>query len=209
MGLLLLPVVVSFTQSLEDPGVYNDAISDTDVYTRVCDELLSGDSRREETGNLPGGVDIAVQGELPQATGIPGGQREELRRTFIEGDTRAFLKAVADPLVQPLIMDDRRYGRSGTIGTSKPGPGPPRYDGSGQWPGEDCRPGPGDTGLPAAGSAPLPPAAGVAGLDGRGASGGRRRCLGGVGCDQLRFHPQHNRTDISTGLLATGVIVEL
>ena len=36
---------------------------------------------------------------------IIGGRREELRETFVEGDTRGFLKAVADPAVEPLIDD--------------------------------------------------------------------------------------------------------
>ena len=39
---------------------------------------------------------------------IIGNEREELRRTFIEGDTRGFLKAVADPLVKPVIEGRRR-----------------------------------------------------------------------------------------------------
>ncbi len=235
VGLLLLLVVVNFTQRLEDPGVYNDAISDTGAYTRVYDEVLADESLREDIGNLLGGVDIAVQAEVldvlrevlpssylqdetednvgrvtaylsrerddlavhvnfkrplervepavlgkvheiidgleiaepdesgcslltlqrlasasaepysqfsegelpksapslqilsrecreqefdrwfdlllddpamdPQAARVLDGQREELRRTFIEGDTRVFLKAVADPLVKPLVAD--------------------------------------------------------------------------------------------------------
>ena len=235
VGLLLLLVVVNFTQRLEESGVYNAAIRDTGAYARVYDEVLADEALREDIGNLLGGVDIAVQdevldvlrevlppsylqdetednvgritaylsrerddlavhvnfkrplvrvepavlgkvheiidgleiaepdesgcslltlqrlasasaepysqfseGELPQSApslqilsrecreqefdswfdlvlGDPGmdpqaarildGQREELRRTFIEGDTRAFLKAVADPLVKPLIDD--------------------------------------------------------------------------------------------------------
>ena len=40
-----------------------------------------------------------------QAALIIGGRREELRETFIEGDTRGFLKAMADPAVEPLIDD--------------------------------------------------------------------------------------------------------
>ena len=34
---------------------------------------------------------------------ILGDEREELRRTFVEGDTRGFLKVVAEPLVEPLV----------------------------------------------------------------------------------------------------------
>ena len=40
-----------------------------------------------------------------QASGILGNEVEELRRTFVEGDTREFLKAVADPLVEPVVDD--------------------------------------------------------------------------------------------------------
>ena len=40
-----------------------------------------------------------------QASGILGNEVEELRRTFVEGDTRGFLKAVADPLVEPVIEE--------------------------------------------------------------------------------------------------------
>lgn len=40
-----------------------------------------------------------------QAALILEGERANLRRHFIEGDTRTFLKAVADPLVKPLIDD--------------------------------------------------------------------------------------------------------
>ena len=235
VGLVLLLVVVNFTRRLEDPGVYNAAISDTGAYTRVYEEVLVDDALWEQTGNLLGDVDIAVQdeavdvlrevmppdflqdetednigrvtgylsgerddfeihvtlkksleriepavlgkvhqlidgfeiaepgspscsllslqrlasasaepysqfseGELPrsapslqilsrecrerefdrwfglllddpamnsQAALVLEGEREKLRSSFIEGDTRAFLKAVADPLVKPVVQD--------------------------------------------------------------------------------------------------------
>ena len=38
-----------------------------------------------------------------QVSRVLGNEVEELRRTFIEGDTRGFLKAGADPLVEPVI----------------------------------------------------------------------------------------------------------
>ena len=43
-GLLFYLVVVKFTQRLEDPQVYNAAISDTGAYTRIYDEVLTDES---------------------------------------------------------------------------------------------------------------------------------------------------------------------
>ena len=49
--------------------------------------------------------DLALDepGMNSQAARILEGERDNLRRHFVEGDTRAFLKAVADPLLKPLI----------------------------------------------------------------------------------------------------------
>ena len=41
----------------------------------------------------------------PQAALILEGRKDAIREPFVEGDTRAFLKAAAGPLVQPLIED--------------------------------------------------------------------------------------------------------
>ena len=40
-----------------------------------------------------------------QAALILEGRKEEIREPFVEGDTRAFLKAAAGPLVEPLVED--------------------------------------------------------------------------------------------------------
>ena len=51
--------------------------------------------------------DLALDdpGMNSQAARILEGERDNLRRHFAEGDTRAFLKAAADPLLKPLIED--------------------------------------------------------------------------------------------------------
>ena len=41
----------------------------------------------------------------PQAALILEGRKDAIREPFVEGDTRAFLKAAAGPLVEPLIED--------------------------------------------------------------------------------------------------------
>ena len=41
----------------------------------------------------------------PQAAQILEGRKDAIREPFVEGDTRAFLKAAAGPLVEPLIED--------------------------------------------------------------------------------------------------------
>ena len=232
VGLLFFLVVGTVTQRLENPQVYQVAISDTGAYSRIYDEVLVDEALREQTGRLLGNMEIAThedavqvlrdimppaylreqaeanidrftgylrhetedlelyasltepleriepvalgevhqfidglevaepessgcslaalqrlaadaaapyaqlsQGQLPQsapslkilsrecrerefdhwfglvvddpllnspAARILQGEREELRRTFVEGDTRGFLKAVAEPAVEPL-----------------------------------------------------------------------------------------------------------
>ena len=60
-GLLVYLVAVNFTQRLEDPGVYNVAVSETGAYTRIYDEVLVDEALREWTGRLLGNIDIAAQ----------------------------------------------------------------------------------------------------------------------------------------------------
>ena len=72
-----------------------------------------------------------------QAADILGSEVEDLRRSFVEGDTRGFIKAAAGPLVEPVVenaaADVRRQlppdGRIDLLGwlTSQPG-GPGRED---------------------------------------------------------------------------------
>ena len=66
--------------------------------------LLTRECRERELGPW---LDLVLDDPLidSHAALIIGNEREELRRTFIEGDTRGFLKAVADPLVKPVIED--------------------------------------------------------------------------------------------------------
>ena len=57
-GLLYFLVVVNFSHRLREPEVYNVAISDTDAYNRIYDEVLVDDALEDETANLVGDLDI-------------------------------------------------------------------------------------------------------------------------------------------------------
>ena len=63
-GLMYSLVLGNFSQRLEDPEVYNVAISDTDAYNRIYDEVLVDDVLEDQTGDLLGGVAIATQEEV-------------------------------------------------------------------------------------------------------------------------------------------------
>ena len=58
-GLLYFLVVVNFSQRLEDPEVYNLAISDTDAYNRIYDEVLVDEALEEQAEDLLGGLDVS------------------------------------------------------------------------------------------------------------------------------------------------------
>ena len=62
-GLIYFLVVVNFSQRLENPEVYNVAISDTDAYNRVYDEVLVDDALEDQTANLLGDLEIDVNEE--------------------------------------------------------------------------------------------------------------------------------------------------
>lgn len=62
-GLLYFLVVVNFSQRLVESEVYNVAISDTDAYNRVYNEVLVDEALKDQTGNLLGDVDIRVHEE--------------------------------------------------------------------------------------------------------------------------------------------------
>lgn len=62
-GLLYLLVVVNFSQRLVESEVYNIAISDTDAYNRIYDEVLLDEALKDQTGNLLGDVDIETHEE--------------------------------------------------------------------------------------------------------------------------------------------------
>ena len=51
-GLLILLVVVNFTQRLDAPEVYAAAFSEADAYDRIYDEVLADEELRERTGRL-------------------------------------------------------------------------------------------------------------------------------------------------------------
>ena len=62
-GLLYFLVVVNFSQRLVESEVYNVAISDTDAYNRVYNEVLVDEAVKDQTGNLLGDIDIEVHEE--------------------------------------------------------------------------------------------------------------------------------------------------
>ncbi len=59
-GLLYFLVVVNFSQRLQDPEVYSVAISDTDAYNRIYDEVLVDRALEDQTANLTGDLDVEV-----------------------------------------------------------------------------------------------------------------------------------------------------
>ena len=63
-GLLYSLVLVNFSQRLEDPEVYKSAINEADAYNRIYDEVLVDDALEDQTDDLLGGVEIAVQKEV-------------------------------------------------------------------------------------------------------------------------------------------------
>ena len=67
-------------------------------------QILSRGCREQEFGSW---FDLVLEEPAmdPQAARILDQHREDLRQSFIEGDTRAFLKGVADPLVKPVVQD--------------------------------------------------------------------------------------------------------
>ena len=67
VGLLYLLVVANFFQNLVESEVYDVAISDTDAYNRIYDEVLVDEVIKDETQNLLGGLDLSNddQGATP------------------------------------------------------------------------------------------------------------------------------------------------
>ena len=59
IGLLYSLVVGNVSQRLANPEVYNVAISDTDAYNRIYDEVLVDEALADQTANLLGGLNIA------------------------------------------------------------------------------------------------------------------------------------------------------
>ena len=62
-GLLHFLVISNFTQRLVDSDVYGVAISDTDAYNRIYDEVLVDDALSDESQDLVGGLEIDAQEE--------------------------------------------------------------------------------------------------------------------------------------------------
>ena len=62
-GLLYLLVVVNFSQNLVESEVYDVAISDTDAYNRIYDEVLVDEALEDQTTDLLGGLDLTGDGD--------------------------------------------------------------------------------------------------------------------------------------------------
>ncbi len=60
-GLLYLLLVANITQRLEDPALYSTALSETDTYNRIYDEVLVDEAFQEQAEGLLGGVDLEAQ----------------------------------------------------------------------------------------------------------------------------------------------------
>ena len=62
-GLIYFLVLVNFTQRLVTPEVYEEAISQTNAYNRIYDEVLVDEDLEGQTGNLLGDIDVEVHDE--------------------------------------------------------------------------------------------------------------------------------------------------
>ena len=62
-GLMYSLVLGNFSQRLEDPEVYNVAISETDAYNRIYDEVLLDDVLEDELADLLGDMDFQGHGD--------------------------------------------------------------------------------------------------------------------------------------------------
>ena len=62
-GLLHFLVISNFTQRLVDSDVYDVAISDTDAYNRIYDEVLVDEALSDQAEDLLGGLEIDAQEE--------------------------------------------------------------------------------------------------------------------------------------------------
>ena len=82
-GLLYFLIVVNFSQRLEDPEVYNTAISETDAYNRVYDEVLVDEELEDQTANLVGDLDIEASREAVEVL------REVMPPAYLQEQTEA------------------------------------------------------------------------------------------------------------------------
>ena len=82
-GLLYFLIVVNFSQRLEDPEVYNTAISETDAYNRVYDEVLVDEELEDQAANLVGDLDIEASKEAVEVL------REVMPPAYLQEQTEA------------------------------------------------------------------------------------------------------------------------
>ena len=117
-GLLYFLVVVNFSQRLEDSEVYNVAISDTDAYNRVYDDVLVDEALADQTAKLMGDLDIEVNEEAVEVLRdvLPPAYLQEQTENNVERFT-GFLRhdredleiyvALKEPLerIEPVVLD--------------------------------------------------------------------------------------------------------
>jgi hypothetical protein len=117
-GLLYSLVVVNFSQRLEDPEVYNVAISDTDAYNRVYDDVLVDEALAGQTAKLMGDLDIEANEEAVEVLRdvLPPAYLQEQTEKNVERFT-GFLRhdrenleiylALKEPLerIEPAVLD--------------------------------------------------------------------------------------------------------
>ena len=133
-GLLYSLVLVNFTQRLEDPEVYKSAIDDNDAYNRIYDEVLVDDALEDQTGDLLGGVEVAVHEEVVEVLRDvmpPSYLREQTENNidrftgFLVGDYEElnFYVELEEPLerVEPAVLD-WVYGVIDDLEIPDPGP---------------------------------------------------------------------------------------
>ena len=82
-GLFFYLVVTNVTQRLEDPAVYNAALSETDAYARIYDEVLAEESLGQETGDPLGDIEIVDQDDIVDVL------RQVFPPDYLQGQTEA------------------------------------------------------------------------------------------------------------------------
>ena len=82
-GLFYYLLVVSVSQRIEDPEVYNAAIEDTGAYNRIYDEVLVDEAIEVQAGNLLGNLKIEDSGEAVTVL------REVLPPSYLKEQTEA------------------------------------------------------------------------------------------------------------------------
>ena len=117
-GLGFYLVVTNATQRLDDAAVYNAALSETDAYARIYDDVLPDEALEDETGDLLGNVAISDQDDVVDVLRqiFPPDYLQEQTEANVERFT-AFLRYERDDLelfvelaaplerIEPAVLD--------------------------------------------------------------------------------------------------------